>query len=399
VYRLATLLLSGTALIGASGGSVGLAAEDEAVSREVAIANDIALIAAKNNWSIEETEFHEYASDVLIETVERVSAARPDVFVGSAVGKTPYAPPTIFISGTADDEIRGLIASAAVTIDIADGQPYSQVELTERRRAVHYALLEAGYTHVMTRTDIREMGALKVVIGAEPELPRLEAVIRDLIPPRLRDEVEISFVDSPIPVYDSAAYGGMWTTRNGNNYCTAGWAVEHTVTHETGVTTANHCADPGQTDGFKHPGIGIHSATKEDGYYGPWGDVAWFSTGQTEPAKFYADIGDVRNVEAVATSNEYPLDHEICVFGRQWHVEHDEGRHCANLVDATAMCGIHDYGVIMTPRVTTQGDSGAGWSRFHKAFGSHVGGCTWQDSLFAPTHGFDNAMNVVVRTQ
>jgi len=243
---------------------------------------DLDIIAAMNNWTIEEARAHEDASDALIGAVTRLAIERPDVFVGSAVGSSPYDPPTIYIKGLADDHVRDLIASAPVYIKLVDGQPYSRDELDDRRNAVHSSLLQAGYTQVATRANILRKGALEVTIGwSQDQAPSLETLL-DLLPATIRGDVSIKIVDYPIVVAENAAFGGMTATYQGELYCTSGWAVQHETTGTTGWTTAGHCV--GAVDGIRHPGYGVHGASYQDDVTGPIGDLSWYTSPQAEPA-------------------------------------------------------------------------------------------------------------------
>ena len=142
-----------------------------------------------------------------------VADERPDAFVGSAVGASPYAPPSLFIKGPADAYVQDLVASAPVTIEIVDNQPYSSDELASRRHRVHSSLLNAGYVHVATRANVLNGGALEVHVGrdADGPVPERDDILA-LLPAELRDDVAIEMVDHPMNVAE-AAFGGMSATR------------------------------------------------------------------------------------------------------------------------------------------------------------------------------------------
>jgi len=104
-------------------------------------------------------------------------------------------------------------------------------------------------------------------------------------------------------------------------------------------------------------------------------------------------------VKAVANYTEYPIGHEICVFGRGSWVIYGIGRRCATVYEPSMSCGPVNGAVVMHPDITNPGDSGAGWSRYSKAFGSHIGACEGQgiDSHFMKTYFFDDALDIDVR--
>jgi hypothetical protein len=329
-----------------------------------------------------------------------VADERPDAFVGSAVGASPYAPPSLFIKGPADAYVQDLVASAPVTIEIVDNQPYSSDELASRRQHVHSSLLNVGYVHVATRANVLNRGALEVHVGrdADGPVPEHDDILA-VLPVDLRDDVAIEIVDHPMNVAE-AAFGGMSATRGTDGYCTSGWSVEHTLTGETGWSTAAHCTDPGEVDGIRHPGDSIHPSTLKRAYLGSYGDVAWLDApNENEPPKFYADHDQIRDVYNVADGHDYPYGLSVCVFGRASWRDLGRGRTCAEIWEPSYDCGTSNL-VVVRPDITIAGDSGAGWSRYHKAFGSHYGACVNQgvDSAFMRTNYFW-VLSVRVRIQ
>jgi hypothetical protein len=384
--RIVAVFLSGvlTAVLAGGFQPVAMALSDERTLEDVAELHDLTLIATMKGWTIEEVRAHEYAADALIDVVGKLAVERPDVFVGSAVGASPNAPPSLFIKGPADAYVQDLVASAPITIEIVDNQPYSSDELASRRHRVHSSLLNAGYVHVATRANVLNRGALEVHVGRDADGP---------VPERT------DMVDHPMNVPE-AAFGGMSATRGTDLYCTSGWSVEHTLTGETGWTTAAHCTDLREVDGIRHPGHGIHSSTLNRRYLGSYGDVAWLDApNENEPPKFYADHDQIRDVYNVADAHDYPYGLSVCVFGRGSWRDLGRGRTCAAIWEPRYECGTMNL-VVVRPDITIYHDSGAGWSRYHKAFGSHYGACVGQgiDSAFMRTYNFW-VLSVRVRIQ
>lgn len=375
------------------GDGIGTSEEDRV--REI----DLAIIADKHGWTIEETRVRENASDALLSVSTKIASQCPDVYVGAAVGTTPYEAPALYIKGPADSYVKALIESASVAIRLIDGQPYSRDELDARQSAVAGALRAAGF-RVAAGANILKRGLIEVTVGRSNGRLPSAADVWAFVPVDLRPDVSISVVDADISVDENAAFGGMAATLGSDNWCTSGWSVEHLSTGVTGWTTANHCADNSEVDGIRHPGYGIHSGVRQGRYYGQYGDVAWFTSSVPEPEKFYADHDDTRCVEAVALPGEYAVGLEVCVFGRASWNELGRGRTCAAIANPSTDCSPYGFGydVIVTPDITIGGDSGAGWSRFSKAFGSHEGACVQgQDSRWMKTHYFDEALGVRVR--
>ncbi|HWP63025.1 MAG TPA: hypothetical protein VNO86_06100, partial [Candidatus Binatia bacterium] len=67
----------------------------------------------------------------------QLAAERPDAFVGSALAPDPGGTPRLFIKGSADPELLAVVRSAAIPIEVVDGQPSSFVALEGKTAAIH----------------------------------------------------------------------------------------------------------------------------------------------------------------------------------------------------------------------------------------------------------------------
>lgn len=356
---------------------------------------DLAYVAESSGWTAAEAADSAHAAEIVGNIAREIASTRPSAFVGSAVGAKPGEPPTIYIKGPADPYIRNLVASAAIRILIADNQPYSREELEQRKHAIHQLLTEIGYDDLMTSYDIQNRGRIHVVLSRRNGLPDLASDVLAQLPEDLRSDVEIEMVSRRVDE-PQAAYGGMYGTKDGNNWCLFAWSVRSQASGITGLVTASvaHC---GVMTGVRVPGIGIYGASVQyPDHWGYWGEYAWYTTTTTEPAKFYADSSEVRVVQSVEHWAELSVNEWVCIFSRV-----RDQRPCGQVKSPSIACSDMDHVVQMKSNMTVNGDSGGGWSYNYRAFGIHHGLC---DSLSAYSLAYYlpyglAADDVVVRTQ
>jgi hypothetical protein len=351
------------------------------------LVQDLALIAEARDWSPDEAAAYDRAEAAIELVAVRVAAERPDVFVGSALSPEPDGAPTLYIKGPADAQILGIVDEATITVTIADEQPFSFDELEARKLRVHAALLDHGYSQVVTRADITGRGMIEVSLTLEPGLPDSESGVLSLIPADLRSSVEFVLRESPT-VEPAGAFGGM--RLQGGSACTSGWTVASNSSGVRGVTGAGHCTGITQ---IVHPGVGVFATTFRSQHIGFWGDIEWYTTGQWEVDDFYADASNVRDVAAVEPRAGIAVGETVCVYGRS-----SNERNCSMEVrDASIACGAMSTLVQMNDGFVILGDSGGGWSWNYTAYGSTFGSCDALDS-FSVADLFDEALGVSVRT-
>lgn len=163
---------------------------------EEAAAQDAMLIAAARGWTLEQYAVFQAGVDALGAVQGRVAREHPEMFVGGAVGPEHDAPPRLYIKGSADDFVRGLVAAAPVEIAVIDGQPLSSDEIEARNSAVSAVLSELGFEHHSVSSDIEREAMLEIGVVPAPGAPETPEALRAALPPEYRQRVEITFFDS-----------------------------------------------------------------------------------------------------------------------------------------------------------------------------------------------------------
>jgi hypothetical protein len=363
---------------------------DVVQTADEALAQDLALIAKAQGWTLDEVELYHRAEQAIGQIATEVAEMRPDVFVGSALSLDPGGPPTLFIKGPADSWIRDLAGAAGIEVVVADMQPYSFDELEARKVRVHDALRAFGIDQVVTRVNIAGAGVIPVEVTLKPGFATTSESILSAIPDDLRSSVELTIHEDPI-VVSEAAFGGMTLLKSGFLECTSGWTVQQISTGIRGISSAGHCVGVNMV-AHTSPSHN-HATTFKGSHEGQWGDVEWYTTNQAEADDFYSESGVIRDVGAVEPRNGIAVNEAICVYGRA-----SNDRDCSlRVLDASIACGALDRLVQMNGDTQIGGDSGGGWSFDTRAYGGHFGNCAFRDS-FTVADLFDEALGVFVPT-
>lgn len=158
-----------------------------------------------------------------------------------------------------------------------------------------------------------------------------------------------------------------------------------------GIITAAHCTGLNQ---FEEPGVAPYAMTFRKSVYGPSGDVEYHTTSHNELDDFYADSINIRDVVDIRTTNTM-VGSSVCVYGRASNV-----RTCNHIVEAV---GVVSSGIGNQVRVsgatTIGGDSGAGWSIYNTAFGTHRGIDGSDNAYFIPVQAAQTALGVTIKLQ
>ncbi|MBF9131564.1 hypothetical protein I0C86_21735 [Plantactinospora sp. S1510] len=387
--------LAVVALVAGSGPAV--AAPPEAQSETV----DLALVAKARGWTVEQARADREVAERLGRVQEEVALRAPDAFVGGVLASTPGGTPTLLVKGKANDAVRKAVAEAGITIRIADGQPYSLKELSERSTLLQKELTGLGYRDFSTAVDITN-ARLVAAVTARSGLPASMSALAAALPNQLRDGVQLTVVDKPVGRL-SAAFGGMVVFDTTGGWCTSGWPVRHNTTGTTGVTTAGHCqgidtiVDPGPA-----PDVNYSFSLQQE-HRGTWGDVQWHTTSTSQPDDFYASVGEIRDIASVEPQSGITVGEAVCVFGRSSNV-----RGCGTTVTyPISSCTLDGftYGQLAAmsgPGTIAAGDSGGGWSFDWTAYGSTTGWCNFGDNIgravWSAADRYDEALGVSVRT-
>ncbi|GAB3996704.1 hypothetical protein GCM10029992_17550 [Glycomyces albus] len=368
--------------------------EDGYQSPEESLKDDLMLTAETRGWTFEQAEAQYRVTEAIGEIADKIAPERLDSFVGTALSERPGGPPTLYIKGKADDYIWRVIEESGQEVIVADGQPFSHLELRDRNDRLNEHLVELGYGSLSSGFDITD-GTISAGIGAEPGLPSDPEEIRKQLPKELQEFVELHVVER-LDNRLEHGYGGVALYDDYVFECTSGWTVV-SPTGVTGISTAGHCTGINQ---MYQPGYGFIDLNWQNQYSGYWGDFEWHATvGHIDPAEFYAHPNSRRDTLSVEPWWGFTVGESICVFGRS-----TGSRQCGlDVQNPWWTCTFPNYDTInslvrMDGDVTIGGDSGAGWSWNNRAYGSHVGDCQGQN-VFSRADDMYEAIGVSVLTQ
>ncbi|MGH9023118.1 MAG: hypothetical protein ACRDV9_08470 [Acidimicrobiia bacterium] len=377
---------------GAAGDEIPAIVEQSAAE---AGAQDLALVAKANGWTVEQAAASRRAADIVGAVAAQVAAERPEAFVGSRLSAEPGGVPELYIKGRADAFVHNLVAGAQGSIRLIDNQPFSFQELEERKLQVHGALEAQGFKDISTGFGVAGRGKINAGVTRQPGTPTDPIGILSSLPTLLRGSINLAVNDVAIAI-DEESFGGMRTTTGAGGLCTSGWSV-YDSTGQTGVTTAGHCDGINAID---HPGHGVHGLTHQREHRGQWGDVEWKTSGEIEPARFYATATEVRTVIGVEPQFAISEGEQVCLYGRSSN-NRDCSRRVQNVSQTCTNDGVrNDRLVLMDGDIGIPGDSGGGWSWANRAYGSHKGNCADVPGreVFSVADLYDEALGVRVRT-
>ena len=177
--------------------------EDAELSRGVqspreALAQDLALVAEARGWTIEEAVADRKAADIVGRIAVQVAAERPLVFVGAMLSPEPGGAPELYIKGSADEFVRGLVAGAEIEVKIVDGQPFSFDELEERSLRVHRALAALGFDEISTGSSVTGRGEIEAEVVRRSDLPSDASEIVLSLPIDLQASVVLTVRDAHV---------------------------------------------------------------------------------------------------------------------------------------------------------------------------------------------------------
>ena len=160
-----------------------------------ALAQDLALVAEARGWTIEEAVADRKAADVVGRIAAQVAVERPLVFVGSVLSPEPGGAPELYIKGSADEFVRGLVAGAEIEVKLVDGQPFSFDELEERSLRVHRSLAALGFDEISTGFSVAGRGEIKAEVVRRSDLPSDPSEIVLSLPSDLQASVVLTVRD------------------------------------------------------------------------------------------------------------------------------------------------------------------------------------------------------------
>ncbi len=169
-------------------------------SPEDAAAQDLGLVAAARGWTIEQAAADLRAGNIVGRIAQQVATERPEIFVGAAHSPEPGGAPTLYIKGPADEFVRNLVANAEIEIKLVDNQPHSLDELEQRQLQVTQAIQALGYSNFGVGFDITDRGHITSELTRQPGLPDDPAAVLASLPDSVREDVTITFSDTPVGV-------------------------------------------------------------------------------------------------------------------------------------------------------------------------------------------------------
>jgi hypothetical protein len=363
-------------------------------SPEESLKDELSNTAKTHGWSFEEAEAQYRVTEAIGEIAAKIAPERLDVFVGTALSEKPGGAPTLYLKGEADAFVHEVIKESGLDVNIADKQPYSFLELQERNTRLNGALTEAGFRNLSSGFDITAEGTITVEVGATRGLPSDPEEILKKLPEEFQKGVQLTVSDK-LGNTAEHGYGGLGAYVGGTFNCTTGWTVV-SPSGTTGVSTAGHCTGINQA---WQPGHGFISLSFQQQHRGYWGDMEWHTTpGHVDEAEFYAHPNTRRDTLSVEPWWGFTVGESICMFGRSTN-SRECGLDVQNPWWSCTLDGfLTDSLVRMDGDVTIGGDSGGGWSWNNRAYGSHVGDCSWQN-VFSRVDDMNEAIGVSVLTQ
>ncbi|GAB3660017.1 chymotrypsin family serine protease [Glycomyces tarimensis] len=395
IVKRALIALAATVLLLASPAAVSAQDDDPGPkdgyqTPEEGLKDDISSTAETRGWTFEQAEAQYKVTEAIGDIAAEIAPERLDVFVGTALSEQPGGTPTLYIKGEADEYIYRVIKESGQEVAVADGQPFSYLELEERNTRLNEQLTELGYVDFSSGFDITK-GTISAELAAQADLPTDPEQIRERLSKEFHRGVELAVVDK-LGNTAEHGYGGMAAHDGGAFECTTGWTVVN-PSGVTGVTTAGHCTGIDQT---WQPGYGFVDLDFQSQFRGYWGDIEWHTTPtHIDVAEFYAHPNTRRDTLSVEPWWGFTVGESICVYGRSTN-----SRQCGlDVQNPWWSCTLDGYLteslVRMDGDVTIGGDSGGGWSWNNRAYGSHVGDCSWQN-VFSRADDFNEAIGVSV---
>lgn len=265
-----------------------------------------------------------------------------------------------------------------VMVEFVPGARHSQAEL---RSAVDLKISQIRSilpTLQGTYTDVRTGEVVLDVLGKENEAQKMRHSVAYLLNVPFRVRV------LPMPLVRHAVRGSG--AINGGS-CTTTFVVKETASATTGVITAGHCANGNTTY------AGLDSATANLTYqaqaYNASNDVQWYTTDETNEAKFYASASVLRSLTGRRTQASTAVGNNICHFGQTsgyscgnvFATDYQPMSYTCNGVTCSAT-----YIAVIPPTTGTGlacagGDSGGPWFIGTVAAGIHSSGASSGPSI------------------
>ena len=363
----ATLLLSlmaagaAPAIAGATEGE----APPDAMGASEARTVDAEIIAADRGWSLDDTVAHLADQERFGELTLRLRERFPDRFSGAEFAAAPAGTSYVHFTGQVPPAAQAMAQESQLDVELAGGRKHTELQLRERSVDVVGFYASRGITDAGSAVLPNGRIAVTVNPGSSGDVPDL--------PPALRDGVDVEVVAKPV-TDDFHTYGGRWIFDTTGGSCTTGFSVDDLFSSDTGITTAAHCngMDSMVHDDAPSPS----SAPFQDQHLGLFGDFEWHTAlNHGEFANYYADVGELREVNSVESWGSINVNNTYCVYSRV-----NGTRTCdqvySDFVNALTSSGFASSLIATDDLHATNGDSGGPWSYGTEAAGL-VKGSQW----------------------
>ena len=161
-------------------------------SPEESLKDDLSITAKSHGWTFDEAEAQYRVAETLGQIAAKIAPERLDVFVGTALSDKPGGTPTLYIKGEADEFVHEVIKESGLDVKVADGQPYSYLELQERNVRLNDALTEFGFRDLSSGFDITTKGTITVAVAARRDLPTNPEEILNKLPEEFQKGVQLT---------------------------------------------------------------------------------------------------------------------------------------------------------------------------------------------------------------
>eukprot|EP00039_Didymoeca_costata_P016369 m.291110 g.291110 ORF g.291110 m.291110 type:complete len:444 (-) comp16383_c0_seq6:313-1644(-) len=391
---------------------------------------DCKLIAKSFDWNFDETKKHmrnQLEFEKLVDMAFGIFNRTLDekIFAGSVFSRTPGAPTRLYFK-SADEKncpkevqrpLREFVDNTGLRVELHCGMQFSFFEQEDRVAKIDDILARKGFKHASSSIQPGDV----ILVSVERTRDTLYQAstpqddnsgdydtLADLVQKGYQDPIAkdllselgdttgifVSMVDNvgePMEE-DDHAYGGR-QVRSDTSQCTSGFTVYRMSDGVTGVVTAAHCTNMHTIDAVA-PEADFALYHKAQ-HYGDWGDVEWKTTAHVEPAEYYADVGERRDVNSRKTS--FSNNDVVCLYSRM-----QSRRTCDRVYSTSTSQQGSKRLVAMDHRLATGGDSGGPWSTGTQASGIHKGGkLIWFKlrDTFSRVHHLDNCLGIRVRTK
>lgn len=365
------------------------------VSESEAAAADAQLYANEFGVSLEVAKERLAYQGTIGEAISALRAGESRTFAGAWVEHSPKWQVVVRTteSGPSATVVEGYFSDSTIQVTVKRDAPWSEQQTLSNLQAIEEALegsVDEYSLYVNPREPKGVLVAVRVpsnMVGSTPE--QLDLLLPALVTER---SATIGWHDGPLSQNDDVYGGARTQVRNTNqNKCTTGFAVE-TSAGVTGLVTAGHCSDDGDTDvDYREPDGDEYEMTYVYGRDDDSGDFAWYTTGEVEDNRFYYGANATREVTSYEDDfSELYVGRYLCMYGR------DTGYHCDTIYGFNKTIN----SVVMTNREADGGDSGGPWFHANRAYGVHEGWVWWLGSrdMFSSVALLEDSISVTVLT-